>query len=760
MEKYTAAHWGTYKFDGQGDLLPVDNDPSPSRIGKGWVSAVKDKYTRILAPVVRKGWLDGDGGANRCHDTYIEISWQEAAKLAAGEINRVNKTRGNSAIFGGSYGWSSAGRVHHAQSQLRRFLNLAGGFVSSRETYSHAAAEVLFPHVLGLTNRAFQDQMTSLPLVAEHCEFLLCFGGISKRTAQITSSGTSTHDVGTWLEGLTKKGVKIANVSPQRSDMEDLGAEWVSIRPGTDTAFLMALSYEIISRELENKEFLQKYTSGWNQYRAYLLGETDGQIKDANWASTLCDIDSDAISDMALRLAKSRSMISVAWGIQRADHGEQPLWAALNLACIIGQIGQAGTGFSFGYGSTTPVGRPSKLIGWPSLPQGQNPIDDFIPVARIADMLLKPGQAYKHNGDTRTYPDIKLVYWTGGNPFHHHQDLNRLEKAWCKPETVIVNEHTWTATARRADIVLPATTPLERNDIMLNRRDPSLIYMSQLFEPLGQSKDDFEIFSMLSRELGFEENFTENRSSNEWLVELWDQSKTIGLKYGFELPDLATFKEDGRFDVPDSTETRIALEAFTSDPCKNPLDTESGRITMFNAQINAMKLNDCAGHPVWLPPIESLIDADDNELHLISGQPDTRLHSQNDRGLESLSNKIRGREPACLNPEAAKNLNLNEGDIIQLYNKRGACLAGLRLDDGLRADCISLSTGAWLDLQEIDGQVIDVHGNPNVLTLDKGTSELAQGNIAHTTLVRVKKWTKALPELSIDKPPIIQTIEE
>lgn len=676
------------------------------------------------------------------------------------KINCLSTTHGNGAIFGGSYGWSSAGRFHHAQSQLRRFLNLTVGSVSSRETYSHAAAEVLFPHVLGLTNRAFQDQMTSLPLVEEHCEFLLCLGGISNRTAQITSSGTSTHEVGTWLECLAKKGVRIANVSPQKPDMEAPEAEWVSIRPGTDTAFLMALSYEIVSRELENKEFLQKNTSGWNLYRAYLFGETDGQIKDANWASALCDIDADIICSTAFRLAKSRSMISVAWGIQRADHGEQQLWAALNLACIIGQIGQAETGFSFGYGSTTPVGRPLKLIGWPSLPQGQNAIDDFIPVARIADMLLKPGQAYQYNGDTRTYPDIKLVYWTGGNPFHHHQDLNRLEKAWCKPETVIVNEHTWTATARRADIVLPATTPLERNDIMMNRRDPSLIYMSQLIEPLGQSKNDFEVFSLLSRELGFEDQFTKNLSSGEWLERLWEQSKTIALKQGFELSDFATFKEEGRFNVPDSTEMRIALEAFTSGPDKNPLDTESGRITMFNANIDKMQLNDCPGHPVWLPPTESLIDAEDNELHLISGQPDTRLHSQNDRGIESLSNKICGREPACLNPETAKNLDLNEGDIIQLYNKRGACLAGLRLDTGLRVDCISLSTCAWLDLQEIDGEVIDVHGNPNVLTLDKGTSELAQGNIAHTTLVKVKKWTKTLPELSINKPPIIQTTEE
>ena len=85
-------------------------------------------------------------------------------------------------------------------------------------------------------------------------------------------------------------------------------------------------------------------------------------------------------------------MISLTWAMQRADHGEQPLWAGLALACVIGQIGQPGTGYTFGYGCLTANGRPARLIPWPSVSQGQNAVDDFIPVARIADMLLNPGQ--------------------------------------------------------------------------------------------------------------------------------------------------------------------------------------------------------------------------------------------------------------------------------------------------------------------------------------------------------------------------------
>ena len=74
------------------------------------------------------------------------------------------------------------------------------------------------------------------------------------------------------------------------------------------------------------------------------------------------------------------------------------------------------------------------------LPQGTNSIKDFIPVARVSDMLLNPGKNFNYDGREYTYPDIDMIYWAGGNPFHHHQDLARLRKAWEKPSTVIVNE--------------------------------------------------------------------------------------------------------------------------------------------------------------------------------------------------------------------------------------------------------------------------------------------------------------------------------
>lgn len=80
-------------------------------------------------------------------------------------------------------------------------------------------------------------------------------------------------------------------------------------------------------------------------------------------------------------------------------------------------------------------------------------------------MLLNPGAPFTYEGKSYTFPDPPSCHWAGGNPFHHHQDLGRLTSAWARPETAIVQELNWTATAERADIVLPATSTLERNDV-------------------------------------------------------------------------------------------------------------------------------------------------------------------------------------------------------------------------------------------------------------------------------------------------------
>ncbi|MBT5295009.1 MAG: molybdopterin-dependent oxidoreductase [Octadecabacter sp.] len=757
--KYTSSHWGTFRVETVNDQISLHGlpqDDEPAQIAKGWVSAMKNPNARIARPAFRKGWLNGRDHDRSGDAVFVQLPWDEALDITAQELKRVIAEYGNKALFAGSYGWASAGRFHHAQSQLRRFLNTIGGFVGAKNTYSHAAAEVLLSYVTGLPHRMFQDQMTSMDLIAEHCELLVCFGGISARTAQVSSSGTTRHEVTPFLNKAAANGCKIINISPRGRDMNaELSADWIALRPGTDTAFILALAYEVFRAGRADRVFLDTYTQGADAFEAYVMGDLDEQPKTADWAAAICDIPAERIRKLATQMTSSRTMISMAWSLQRGDHGEQPIWAGLALAAMLGQIGQAGTGFGFGYGSTTPVGRSRKLINWPSVPQGRNPIADFIPVARVTDMLNTPNGAYKYDGEDRIYPDAKLVWWSGGNPFHHHQDLLKLDTAWRKPETVIVMDHSWTATARRADIVLPTTGPLERDDIMINRRDDALVYMSAVQKPFKQARDDYEILSNIAARMGTSDAFTEGRTADGWLRHLCEGCAAVGKTEGFELPDFETFKDLGIVTIPNAHETRILMDRFIADPATDPLQTPSGKIEIACQAIADLALHDCHAHPMWHEPVERLGACDPDHLHLISGQPATRLHAQLDMGAEAQASKVQGREPCALHSKTAKRFGLTAGDIVLLENARGACLGGLTLDDTLREDCIFMATGAWLDLQDINGRTICVHGNVNVLTIDKGASDLSQGNIAHTTLVKIRKWTGPLPALRVTGLPVL-----
>lgn len=765
-QQFTAAHWGAYSFDPAAHpmvLNPLTDDPAPSDIGAGWLSASRHADTRIARPCIRNGWLAGDKGAARNDDSYVAVPWDEAIELTAGAIGSTIDTYGNKAIFGGSYGWASAGRFHHAQSQVRRFLNLAGGYVGARNTYSHAAAEVLFPHILGMSNKQFEEALTTWPDIAENCTLLLAFGGISTRTAQIASGGLTQHDVGPWMQRAGENGMQTLCISPLANDVDHIaGLSWWPIRAGSDTALIMALTYELMINGWHDQAFLDRYTHGWETYAAYLRGDNDPDepAKTAEWAAPLCDIPAADIRALAARLPREKVMVSLAWGLQRADHGEQPIWAGLALAAALGQIGLPGTGFGFGYGSTNMSGRPQRFISWPALPQGQSKVLDDIPVARIADMLLSPGATYTYDCDTRTYPEIKLVYWAGGNPFHHHQDLNRLERAWTQPDTIIVHDHSWTATARRADIVLPTTTALERDDLMLNRRDNRMLYMSAVDQPFEQARDDYAIFADIAARLGFKDNFTQGRDVTQWLSHLWAETQTAAAANGLILPDFDDFRAKGIVQTDPVEVRRTALSEFVTTPQRAPLGTPSGRIEIHAPLIAEQNLGDCAGHPTWSPPAEWTFGAQPDVFHLISNQPRSRLHAQLDPGSVSLASKTHGRETCTMQTSAAYALGLAAGDVVLLQNQRGGCLAGLALDDNMRRDCIVLPTGAWLDLQDTPQGRICVHGNPNVLTIDKGTSGLGQGNIAHTTCVKVSKWDGPLPPITAHQPPQINHKED
>ena len=543
---------------------------------------------------------------------------------------------------------------------------------------------------------------------------------------------------------------------------EFLNAKQVSIRPNTDTALMLALANILIKNDSYDKEFIEKYTVGFESFSAYVLGKKNNQECTPSWASEITKIPVDLIKELADKIISKKTMISLSWSLQRASRGEQPLWMGITLAAMLGQIGTAGGGFGFGYSSVNSTGDSYDKIPWQSLPQGQNKIKDFIPVARVTDMLEKPGQEFIYDGQKLTYPDIKLIYWAGGNPFHHHQDLNRLVKAWQKPKTIIVNEIWWNPQALHADIVFPANTALERNDLMLNPRDPTIVANKSAMKSFENSKTDYEIFSGLANKLGFLEKFTGNKSEMDWIKFIWDRSskayKKTYINNNISMPSFEEFWEKGYFEVPAPRTEKIMFDKFRKDPAHFPLQTPSGKIEISSETIANFQLPDCYSHPYWFEPYEWLGNVNEYPLHLISNQPTHRLHGQLDNADESQKSKINGKEPVMINSKDAFDRDIKKGDIVMLYNARGRVLAGAKISDNVMPGVIVLSTGAWFD-PNYDLN-IEKHGNPNVLTKDIGTSSLGQGPTCHTTLVELKRVKKEdILDVSIFENPKIHNRE-
>ena len=734
----TTSHWGAFEVDVCGDRIvavrPFAEDPDPSRIPHILPSAVHHR-TRIARPAIRRGWLDSRDRAGRGSDDFVDLPWDEALDIAAQELARVRDQHGNTAIYGGSYGWGSAGRFHHAQSQAHRFLNILGGYVASVGSYSTGCAQTIMPHVLGVSFlQLLYDHQDSWQTIHDHTETLVMFGGINPKNSQVSMGGVTRHMTAGWFDRFAQKGMHCVNISPQRTDAPK-GSDWLPVPPGSDTALMLALAWVLETEGLTNRDFLERCTVGFERFRPYLMGDTDGVPKTPEWAAPLCGVDPETTRALARRMAATRTLITVAWALQRAEHGEQPYWMSVVLAAMLGQIGLPGGGIGFGYGAIGGVGHGLVGMRGMTFDQGTNPVTDVIPVARVADMLRHPGQPYAFNGQQCTYPDIRLVYWAGGNPYHHHQNLNALHEAWQGPETIIVNDPWWTPTAKRADIVFPATTPYEREDIGRSPLDDYLFYMPQLVSPQGEARDDHAIFSGLAQRLGLGQAFTEGRTAAQWIDHLYKDYRAKAAAQDIAVPDLKDLKHRNWMRLPIQTDApnRSLYPPFRDDPGANPLPTPSGRIEIFSETIDGFGYDDCPGHPVWLPPSEWRgTTTQAAPLQLVSPQPGDKLHSQ----LESALADVPGARPVTLvlHPGDAAARGVATGDLVRVFNARGACRARARVSEEILQGVVALPTGAWYG---DPGSNIDPDGNPNVLTLDVGTSRLAQGCSAHSVLVDV-----------------------
>ncbi|HYM68427.1 MAG TPA: molybdopterin-dependent oxidoreductase, partial [bacterium] len=378
----SVAHWGPFVGHVVGGrlvrTLPFGKDPTPNSM----VTVLPDLLygpNRVKYPMVRQGFYRNRSRSDttmRGAEPLVRVSWDEALDLVAGEIKRVKTQYGNRAIYSAASGWQNPGSFHSAGAALQRMFNLYGGNVYRVNSYSAPVLPVITPYIVGDP----APRQSAWPVILKNSTLVVLLGYDPQVNVKIQAGASFLHlDMG-WLAQLRDSKIPVVSINPIEGYTDQyLRTARLAIRPNTDTALVLALAHVLYTENLHDKAFLDKYTVGFDKFAEYLSGKADGQPKSPEWAAPITDIPAATIRDLAHRMAKSRTVMMGGYSLQRASHGEQPIWMMITLAAMLGQIGLPGGGVQIDFpgGLGVPVGSAPRM---PGLSAGANPVKDFVPL--------------------------------------------------------------------------------------------------------------------------------------------------------------------------------------------------------------------------------------------------------------------------------------------------------------------------------------------------------------------------------------------
>ncbi len=628
----------------------------------------------------------GERGEGR----FERISWIEALDTVAAELKLIKVKYGNSAflVFGGA---GNAGRLHNTSSFCNRFFNMFGGKIEYWSIASNEGCCFASRIMLGAKEGPFGDLFPSdahEPDDFPNSRLIILWGFNPVYTIQ----GTGTY---WYLTQAKKKGCRIVSLDPVYNDTaRNLDARWISIRPCTDTAMMAAMAYTMVTENLQDQKFLDKYTVGFEIFKDYILGVKDRIPKSPEWAEKITGVPAEEIVELAKTYAEMKPAALIhGWGPGRTAFGEEFHRMAITLEAMTGNIGIHGgsTGNTWGY-----------PIRMGEVPVEENPVGS-IKADEWADCILQ--------GKSGGFPgDVKLLYVVGGNILNQLENTNKGIKALKILEFVVVHEQFMTPTARFADILLPVTTGFEYNDIKIPWvRGHYAIFTNKVIEPMHECKSDLEIFTELAEMLGVSgfNPYTED----EWLRNIVKES---------DIPDYEEFKRKGfwKFELP---EPWVAFKKQIEDPENNPFSTPSGKIEIYSKTLANMNFEKSKyGSPI--PPIPQYRDGWENlndplvkkyPLQLITPHHIYRIHSThyNTKSLRQLYS-----HEALINPEDAKARNITDGDPIRILNERGEIKIKAKVTERIMPGVVAVYEGTYYNPDE---KGIDRGGCSNILTKDK-----------------------------------------
>jgi anaerobic dimethyl sulfoxide reductase subunit A len=568
-----------------GKIVKIRNNPLGGPYMRGCVKGfqmIRTQYSlkRLHKPLLRTG-PKGSG-------QFKEIEWTKALDLVADRLAGIKERYGNEAILplGGS--GACNGALHNTDRLPRRFLSLFGGFTDTLSGYSSAAAQYVTPFVLG-TQEVGID-----PETLRHTNLIILWGANVVDTRLECALEARIREA-------KARGVKVIVIDPRRtSTVKTLGTRWIPIYPGTDTALMLAVLFVLIDEEYVDRGFIDKCSHGFEELEKYVLGHSDEVAKTPQWAENICGTPKDRIIQLAQLYGQTHPTALIpGLSIQRTMGGEEAIRMAIALQVATGNLGVLG-------GSTGGLtwGRlPSPKVGAINVPP--NPIKVSIPVYIWPDAVLE--------GKKGGYPsDIKAIYNVGGNYLIQGSDIHKNIKAFHDVEFAVCHEHFMTPTAKYCDIILPVTTFLERNDIIMPNGGNYLLFSSKAVPPIPETRNDYDIFCQLADRLGFLEEFSEDKNEEEWLRSFVEES---------EIQNYDEFKGSGIYLGKD--QMRVGLSGFVDDPIENSLNTPSGLVQISSkayAEIGYSSIPEC----------RILQTTESYPLRLVSPKSRYRVHSQND----------------------------------------------------------------------------------------------------------------------------------
>lgn len=622
---------------------------------------------------------------------FERITWDTALDTVAREMLRIRAAYGNASILDASRTGSQS--MLHGRVAAQRFLYMFGGCT---DLWSNMSAEAEVFSVRVTYGEKDYKSAGREPTDFVNSKLILMWGW---------SPGDGTFGTGTmqYLKWAKRNGTRIVCVDPRVTmTSRQLADEHVFIRPSTDAAALIAMAYVIVSANLHDQAYCDRYVLGFDDehlpdgapalasYRSYLLGLSDGQPKTPEWAAAITGMPAETIRRLAIEFASAKpAALQTGYAAGRTAYGEQFHRAAYALAAITGNVGISGGNSGVSNGAT---GR----AGIKSLPTGKNPIDAKVASPLLADLLAR--------GKAGGYPaDIRMIYSSGGNLFNQCPNAGKMAASLDKVEFLVAQDHFLTATARLADIVLPATTFWERNDVHTPWAGAGhyAIYMRQAIEPMYECRNDIDIFTELSHRVGI--GGYNDKTETEWLKALTADA----------VDDFAAFTQQGvaRFPAPDDA---VAFARQIRDPDHHKFSTPSGKIELYSMMLAAdpdpYGLGAIPPIPTWTAP------TDDNARFPLSlCTPKSRARTHSIHGNQPLLARV-DPDTVWMHPGDAAARGIVDGQKVRIFNDIGATVLPAQVTGRIARGVVSIKEGAWF-APGVDG--VDTRGCANVLTMDR-----------------------------------------